>query len=528
MLAAMREPTFYPHRPPSVEVVETHISLVFLAGERAYKVKKAVALPFLDYRTLAQRRHFCHEEVRLNRRLAESVYLGVRSIVPGDGGFELAGADRDDALEYAVEMRRLDSERTLARIVERGEADTALVERVAARIADFHEQARQASTGYGGPADVKRRIDENFEALLPWVGTVESIDRGLDEFTFAALKRFSSSFLVGHSALIAARAAGGRVREGHGDLRGDHVVIEEAGVTVYDCVEFDERLRSLDVASDLAFLYMDLERLGAPELAAALADAYVERSGDAELPALLPFYACYRALVRAKVACLRAEQLDPSDRCRAASLDEARSLAALAHLMAWRARLPLVLVLCGVAASGKSSLAAELSRRSGLPHLSTDRVRKELAGVPLDERAPAEAYGDRLSLQTYHRLGQLAAAEARAGRGAIVDGTFTRRRYRQRLVQELEPTGVRLLFCECRAPATVLRERAAVRELGPELGSDATWNVVQSQIQGYERFDEIPARDHHVLRTDRPLAEALDQLEAFVSAAVDREPTRVS
>jgi aminoglycoside phosphotransferase family enzyme/predicted kinase len=514
----MREPDFYPHRPGDVDVRETHISLVFLAGERAYKVKKELTLPFLDYGTLERRRFFCHEEVRLNRRLAPDTYLGVRSIVPSADRFSFAEPDDPRAIEYAVEMRRLSERSTLDRLVRSGAADDDTIETVTGRIVEFHREAERAPPGFGRPVDVKARLDENLATILPWVGTA------VDRHAFAAVERFSSAFVLNRRDLLAQRVAGGRVREGHGDLRAEHIVVEDGRVSAYDCVEFDEGLRFIDVAADLAFLYMDLERLGASDLAARVERIYVEQSGDRELSLLLPFYACYRASVRAKIACLRLDQLGLGDARSRELLAEARSLSALADRFAWRSRLPLVLVLCGVAASGKSALAEEISRRSGLAHLSSDVIRKELAGIAPDERGGKEIYEAELSIRTYEELALRARALVGTAGGALLDATFTRRQYRRKLAERLQATGARLLFCECQAPAAVLRERAGVREQAPERGSDATWEVVQGQLERFERLDDVPARDHLALRTDRPIEEALDELESFVSRAVEGQP----
>lgn len=514
-LSAMREPHFYPHRPESVEVIETHISMVFIAGDRVFKVKKALTLPFLDYGTLARRCHFCHEEVRLNRRLAPEVYLGVRAVVPDESYFALAEPDDPAAVEYAVEMRRLPDDRALDRLIESGTATAETVRRVARRIAEFHKEAMRAPEGYGGPAEVKARMDENLEAILPWVGSA------IDRLAFTTVERFFGAFVLSNRDLLANRVTQGRVREGHGDLRAEHVVLEDARMTVYDCVEFDERLRFIDVASDLAFLYMDLERLGAAPLAAELERTYVEQSGDEEVRKLLSFFACYRALVRAKVACLRLAQIDEEDPPRPALLSEARSFAALSHRLVWRARLPVVLVFCGVGASGKSTLAEEISRRSGLPRLSSDVIRKGLAGIPLEERGPSEIYEPGSTMLTYDELLGEALELADSVGGVVIDATFGQRQRRRALADALRAGGTRVLFCECRAPEAVLKERALARERAPELGSDATWNVVRAQIEAFEPLDEVPARDRVIVYTDRPVEDSLDEVEAFASRAIE-------
>jgi aminoglycoside phosphotransferase family enzyme/predicted kinase len=518
-LVAMRNPGFYPHAPAEVEVIETHVSTVFIAGERVYKVKKALKLPFLDYSTLGRRRHFCEEEVRLNRRFAPDVYLGVRSIVERPRGFVLGEADDPAAVEYAVEMSRLSEERTLERLLRTGEAGEPEIELVARKIADLHHAAKHAPASRGGPADIKAQLSESFETVRAHVGAL------VEKSTIEPLQQFCSAFLLAREQLLEARVRAGCVRDCHGDLRAEHIVLDGDRVSLFDCIEFDERLRMIDVACDLAFLVMDLEHLGAGSLAGTLERAYVERTGDAQLCELLPFYCCYRALVRGKIACVRHEQLSPRDARRGDLAHEARALFALSQRFSWRARLPLALVICGTAASGKSVLAVELAKRSGFAHISSDLVRKELAGLRADERGGAEIYAPALTTRTYAEIARRARAELEAGRGAILDATYLERRLRLALLGDLEATRARVLFCECQAPPVVLRERAAGRARTPEHGSDATPEVVDRQLESFEPLTEVPARDYLAVRGDRPVADAAEAVDSFATRAVFAAPT---
>ena len=495
VVARLSRPSFYSPPPSHVDVRETHVSVVFLAGDRAYKLKKPVRLPFLDYSTLERRRRFCEEEVRLNRRFAPDVYLGVRQIEE----------------EYAVVMRRFDEDSTLDRIVLRGDGDERLAERIGTRIAEVHLEAPVAPPGYWTPSYVRKRLDENFETTRPEVGLL------VDRPAFDAVRRFSYAFLDAHAPLLERRIAAGMVRDVHGDLRAEHVLIEPHGVSLVDCVDFDDRLRRIDVAADLAFLVMDVERLGARAFAEGVEAAYVRRTQDEELRGLLPFYASYRAWVRAKVAAIRIHQLDARDPVRPELMGMAEALFALALRFAWRARLPLVVAFCGVAGSGKSTLAGELSRRSGLPHLSSDHVRKELAGFAPETRGPRALYTPERTAQTYRELAQRVRAALTTAGGAIVDATFQRADLRV----VLSEADARVLWVQCIASPETLRSRTSVRERGPEQGSDATWRVASAQLEKWEPLEEVAPADRHVLRTDRPLEDCLDELDAFVSASVD-------
>ena len=512
LVAALSDPGLYPHAPERVELVETHVSWVFLAGDRVYKLKKPLVLPFLDYGTPQRRRDMCAEEVRLGRRLAPRVYLGVRALVPDGDGWRLGDADDPAAADYVVEQRRFDERQTLQARLERGEDGAEAVRRLAAVLARFHAEAERAPRGRFGAPAVARAVHENFETLA---AIADLPERG----RLAAAHRFATAFLDGRWELLAAREAAGHVREGHGDLRLEHVICDGDDVQVFDPVEFDPALRFIDVAADVAFLVMELAHLGRDDLARELADAYRAAGGDLGPAELLAFYAAYRAWVRAKVAFVRAAELDPGDARRAEAVERGRALAATAGRLEWRARGPLALVVCGGAATGKTHLARELARLSGWAHVSSDAVRKELAGIAPTERAPLEQYREEASLRTYAALGERARAVVAAGEGVIVDATFRRRTHREAFTAAYGDDVPAPWFVECRAPASVVAERAAARMRDPARVSDATAEIAARHRREFEPLDEVPAGRHLLVRTDRPVAEIADR----VTAAIDAE-----
>ena len=515
LIAALSNPDFYPHHPAQVEVRETHISRVFLAGELAYKLKKPLVLPFLDYGTPQRRRHMCREEVRLNRRLAEDIYLGVRSVASGDDGLHLAAEDDPQAIDYLVWMRRYDERATLARKLTDGGAEKALLESIdslARLLVPFHERARTVAGEGAGERAVRGRVEENIRELLGLLGGSSAASERV-----RTLERFTGAFLAGHAAELDGRAQGGRVVEGHGDLRAEHVLLD-GPVRVLDCIEFDPRRRELDVADELAFLAMDLTMRGAESLARRLIDAYRDAGGDPGNEALVAFYACFRALVRAKVALLRVAQLEAPDAERRRQSAAAEELLALAERFAWRARLAPVIAICGAPASGKSTLAEALSQVSGLPHLSSDEVRKEAAGLSPQQRAPLALYGPQANRRTYAALGRLAADEAtrRGGHGgAIVDATFRHGEDRAAFLEAF--TGrAPLLFVECTAPLEVRLERARHREAEPGRVSDASEAVVLDERHSWEPLSAISPAKRTILDTDRPLDGQLADLAAWL------------
>jgi aminoglycoside phosphotransferase family enzyme/predicted kinase len=493
--------------PGPIELRETHGSWVFLTSARAFKVKKPVVLPFLDYGTLERRREMCLEEVDVNRRAAPETYLGVRAIVPAPDGFALRGAAADGAVEYTVEMRRFPEEATLAARLERDEVTLAEAVRVGEEIASFHARCAIIPTG-SGAEPVKRVVDDNFASLLALLaGDSEACAR------LVAAERGADAFLGSRWGRLDARAAAGLVRDGHGDLRAEHIVVGR-GIEIVDAIEFDPSLRRIDVGLDLAFLVMDFEAAGRSDLGQALVAAYRAAGGDPGDAELIAFHAAYRAQVRAKVSLFRAAQLPVDSREAVGARVRARELLALAERLAWRSRGPLVLVVAGASASGKSTLAAGLSSASGLPRVSSDVVRKQLAGLRPTDRAPEAVYSARAGLATYRELGR----RARDAGSVIVDATFRRRRERDAFHAGLGTTAAAIVYVECRVPAAVIESRATSRLADPERASDATPAIARRQVHEFEPLDEVAASAHLPLRADQPL----ERLIAGVAEALDR------
>ncbi len=504
----LSRPASYPHRPAEVIVRETHISWVFLAGELAYKLKKPLVLEFVDYGTPERRREMCREEVRLNRRLAPAIYLGVRGIVLEGDAVRWVADDDPRAVDYLVEMRRYPERDTLASRLERGELGPGQVATVGRVLAGFHAQA-PAAEDIGVPVlAVERRFERNLQELLGRIEQRAEIERA------QALERFAHAFVTNHAATLQRRAAEGWVREGHGDLRAEHVLID-GDVQVVDCLEFDPGLRRLDVAEDLAFLVLDLAARGGKRLSEVLVTAYRAAGGEPGDDQLICFYAAYRALVRAKVELIRASQLPVASSARGRGSASARDLIAAAERFAWRARLPLVLVVCGPPASGKSHLARALTEVAELPHLSSDLTRKHLAGVRATQRAARDRYTAEWNQRTYAELARRATAAVAKTGGAVVDATFRHLADRRTFAAEFD-SAAPLIFIECQAPRAVLARRAARREQDRERVSDADPAIVLRELGSWEPLDEVRASAHLALRTDRPIEEILGDVIALL------------
>jgi aminoglycoside phosphotransferase family enzyme/predicted kinase len=504
LLRALAAPAMYPGHP-QVAIHETHASWVFVAGDRAYKVKKPVALGFLDYSTLTRRRGACREEVRINRELAPGLYLGVRAIIRSGRGFRLAHDGARGAVEYAVEMQSFREEDTFAGLIAAGSLNRAHVAAVACLLADFHRSA--AVVADRGPDRVLAAWRRN-------VGELQGIgDRAGWRLDIAAA--FGEAFVKGHARELRSRVLLGLVRDGHGDLRCEHVLARPA-VRVVDRIEFDPELRRIDVTCDLAFLAMDLEANGQRWAAHELFGAYRRAGMSPGGEALRSFYAAHWALVRAKVALIAAAEHDGET--GAEELRRAQQLWALSERLCWRARRPLVVVICGPAASGKSVLAAKLSQRSEMPVVSSDAVRKRLAHLGPFEPARAEHYSARVTRATYEQLGRDALLALRRDDGVIVDATCRSRSDRALLLGRLRRAGTTHLVVRCEVPLELALERAARRLHDPRRVSDATPQIAEEQFRGFEEFDE--PSDGSVLRLDT--AQALDAQVAEIARAVDR------
>jgi aminoglycoside phosphotransferase family enzyme/predicted kinase len=502
---------FYPHRPSTVDLVQTHISFVFLAGEEVYKVKKPVRFSFLDFSTLERRHHFCREEVRLNRRLAPDTYLGVATICREGAGFRLGTEDDPAAVEFAVHMRRLRHDRILVNLLAAGAVTVDMIDAIAERMADFHAAADNSEgvIANGSREAVWRVLLDNF------TGARAFRDRTIPGRDDDRIQRFCRRFLDTHAALFARRQHQRRIRECHGDLHTEHICIDGA-VVVFDCVEFNPQFRNCDVAAEIAFLAMDLDYRGHPELSARFVASYVARAADPELPLLLPFYQCYRAYVRGKVDSLKSTEAEVDAAERDAAAESARRHFALAYRYSWATHRALVVVF-GLSGSGKSVIARALADRTGFASFNSDVLRKELAGLAPHERAGSELYRSEISAATYRMMLDRAAAALAGGRGAIVDATFQLAIHRDEARRVAAAAQVPVVFVECTAPEAVIRERLARRRKDPTEASDADWSVYLLQRTVYESFAANEAGAHLLVDTTRTTADAVAAIEDLLA-----------
>ena len=506
LITGLLRPEAYPHAVAGpVCLAETHISWVLLTGDYAYKIKKPLHLNFLDYSTLERRRSLCEEEVRLNRRHAPDLYLGVSSI---GGTLASPRVDADGApLEYAVRMRQFDAADELAALLAAGAVAAGDMAALGTDIARLHAVAATAPADgrYGNPDVVHRVTLANFVELRRLPGCSARARR------LAVLEARLTDTLEGHRELMLERLAEGRVRECHGDLHCSNVVRWRGRLTPFDGIEFDPALRFIDVANDIGFLTMDLAERGRADLRQAALQAWCEALGDfAGLP-LLPYYECYRALVRAKVAALGALQAP------AASARHDEAIATCVRYLDWAAcriepRRPALLLTCGLSGSGKTWLARQIAPRLGALHVRSDVERKRLAGLAADQdsRSPPDSgiYTPQFNVRTYARLEHCAAAALAGGETVIVDAAFLRRGERARFLELAARRDCPVVIVHCHAPGDVLRQRVADRSAARSDASEAGLDVLARQPSYWEDFDG-PERAH-VLPVDTAIPGVAD------------------
>lgn len=457
-----------------VEIVETHISWVLLTGDHAFKIKKPVDLGFADFSTLERRRALCEEEIRLNRRLAESIYLGV---VPVGGSVDAPELFAEPAIEYAVKMRRFDADARLDRRIEAGQLGRAQVDDLAERIARFHAglPADRDDQRHGGAEAVIAAATENVADLVELAGSDTERIAPLDDWTRRECERLEPRF--------AERKADGAVREGHGDLHTENLVWLDGRIVPFDALEFNPELRWIDVVNETAFLVMDLSVRGHPELAFEFLNRYLEVTGDYDGLAVLRFYLVYRALVRAKVAAIARKQdgetplADPMP-----NLDYA--------LAAIEPRRPRLIVTHGLSGSGKTTVTQELLGRLPAVRVRSDLERKRLHGLGEQEASgsgvDAQMYSAAATRATYDTLARVASTALEAGLNVIVDATFLKRDERDRFARIAAAGEAAFMILDCTAPDAELRRRVEQRAAAGGDASEATTAVLERQLASRE------------------------------------------
>ena len=505
-------PAAFPHAVTRFRVIETHISWVVLTGSFAYKIKKPVRYDFLDASTLARRRELCEEELRLNRRLVPDLYVDVLPLTREGGQVKVGGPGY--AVEYAVRMREFDPSQDLATQLEADRVSLSDVRSLAIKIAEFHRHAAVAASdsSLGDVSSIRDQIVDNLAVLERCLEQSEDIAaiRQLDDWT--------RSSLAESRLLLALRKRDGYVRECHGDLHAHNIVRWRQQWTPFDCIEFNPDLRWIDVMSDVAFLFMDFVAHGRRDLAHGFLSRYLEETGDYEGLRVLPLYAVYRALVRAKVDALGAKSAS-ADSARAFRERQARRLRVATDLS--RSRLPALLITHGVAACGKSWLSERLIPEIHAVRVRSDLERKRLAGMEALEISRSgigeELYATAVTDRLYAQLRECAESALAGGLNVIVDAAFLgaaqREQFRQLAMQQHVP----FLILSCHASTATLHARLDERAGAGLDPSEATRAVLDHQFATKEAL--TAEEDAHALRIDTG---SLANMDVVVDSVNDR------
>lgn len=478
LIAALLDPRAWPERPSEVKLRQTHISYIFFTTDFVYKIKKPVDFGFLDFTTLDKRKSFCEEEVRLNRRLAPSIYLGVVGIAAPER-FPFVGVG-GEIIEYAVKMARLPEESILERALTAGEVKKDVIIRIAHVIAEFHKRAPTSAyiSGFGSLETIKKNTDENFAQTRDFIGYTISPGQ------YGAIRDYTGSFLETKKDLFLRRVNEGFIKDCHGDIHCEHISITD-GINIFDCIEFNERFRFSDTVADIAFLAMDLDFEGRHDLSGALAKEYFKEAFDRDGLKLLDFYKCYRAYVRGKVEGFKSREAEVSENERTLAVIGARYHFHLARLYAAKGFRPVMIIISGLSGTGKSTLAESLSQSTKIKRVSSDMVRKGLACVPLHEkrREPFKKgiYSDEFTEKTYAALISEGVRLLSKKRSVILDATFLNPAHIEMAREAALKAGAVFVVIECVADEGVIKERLAKRAGEPGGISDARWEIYLRQ-----------------------------------------------
>ncbi|MDI6776108.1 MAG: AAA family ATPase [Syntrophales bacterium] len=499
LVETMSKPEFYPHMPERVELIQTHASYIFIAGDCVYKVKKAVDFGFLDFTDLDKRKYFCHEELRLNQRLAPETYLEVVGIGEDVGGNIVLGRG-EHIVEYAVKMRKLPQERMLKKLLAAGEVDVSIMEAIARKLVDFH---RNAATGdrinlTGGIETIRRNHDENFAQTKPY------LEITIPEYQYRFIKSYADDFMDKKEALFRKRVADHKIRDCHGDLHLEHICITDS-IVIFDCIEFNERFRFEDVAAEVAFLVMDLDYNGYTEYADAFVRAYIGYAGDGDIHTLLNFYRCYYAYVRGKVTSFMIDDKTMREEGRRVAVEAASRYFDLAYTYAARLEKPTLILMAGLMGTGKSVLARNIAPRLGAEVIRTDVLRKKIFHLAPTERHYEDfgkgIYSDEVSRRTYEKALAIACEKLQEGRSVIIDASYKRREERMKAARAAEKALADFFVIECICPEEVIKERLHARTSDSDETSDGRWELFQTQKGDFDEITEIPEKNHLIIDT---------------------------
>ena len=482
-------PASYPHNPKKVKHVQTHASDVFIASPYVYKVKKPVDFGFLDFSTLEKRKHFIEIELVLNRRLTSGIYLEVLDISLTEGKYGFGPGE--EIVEYALLMKELPEKYFLKNLLKEGKVTKKEFDDIALRLTRFYESERpdQNVSDYGKPGNIQKTLQESASISRKFIG------RTISPGAFKAIEFYNGLFFETRSSLLRERMEGGHIKDCHGDLHLEHINIAPDGINIFDCIEFNERFRYIDTASDTAFLAMDLDYNGYFEYSKYFVSQISAAMRDSALYRVLDFYKCYRAYVRGKVDSIKAFEPEVLEYLREEALTKAERYFKLSLRYSLLGSRPALLIVFGVIGSGKSTLADAVSKELSCPVISSDILRKELTGTEPYERKYEDydsgIYAPEITEMTYEELIGRGIEIINTGAPALIDASFSKRKWREHVRTCASKYGIPVYFIQTLAPESVIRERLLKRELEGASVSDARLEILGRFTKEFEEPREL-------------------------------------
>jgi len=502
LINSLLNPDIYPHEVTAIKLVETHISWVILTGPYAYKIKKPVNLGFLDFSTLSNRKHYCEEEIRLNSRLAPDIYLDVVSISGSPANPVLNGSG--PAIEYVVWMKQFNPDFELDKLLSLNELKPKHIRMLAEKIAAFHQNIAVSNhtSPYGSPNYILGPSIENLDQIQSLVSDTRTHAR------IEQIRKWTSRTWETLKPLFETRKTQGFIRECHGDLHLHNLALFEGDILIFDCIEFNPNLYWIDVVSEISFTVMDLDDRHQSTLAWVFLNRYLQLTGDYNGIQLLRYYLVYRAMVRAKVDCIRAHQQDGISIDHAQVVNEFHSYLSLAERYLCQDQ-PALIIMHGLSGSGKTTVASDIAMKLGAVHVRSDIERKRLCGMTENQRSDSSTgdgiYTESINEKTYCRLADIAATTLKAGYHVIVDAAFLSHDKRQEFYDLARQLNTPFHLITCQAPETLLKDRVAKRYRTSSDASEADLHVLELQQQTTKSLDEQERLFATQLDTGTPL-----------------------